>query len=353
LKPQETWWERLPKLLKYYENDAQLRDILITGGDALMSSDKSLKRILDEVYRMAKEKRTQNRERPDHEKLAPMQRVRLGSRLPVYLPQRITNGLIEVLSGFREKAKKIGFKQFIIQTHFESAMEVTPEVVEGIKKLTSAGWLVTNQQVFTAAASRRGHTAKLRKVLNDIGVLTYYTFTVKGYKENSFNFANNARAMQEQIEEKFIGTIPDEYQPLIQSFPESAEGMVEHIDSLRHVIDVPFLATDRNVMNLPGVGKSLTYRTIGITHDGRRILEFDHDHTRTHSPIIDKMGKVTVIESRSIGNYLSRLKEMNENLKDYEDVWGYSIGETEARSPVFTYPDPGVAVTDKMTNLEI
>jgi lysine 2,3-aminomutase len=339
--------------MTYYEEDAQLRDILITGGDALMSSDKSLKRILGEVYDMAKRKVEANKNRSEGDKLAPMQRIRLGSRLPVYLPQRITDNLVKVLAEFRKKAKKIGFKQFVIQTHFESAMEVTPEAAAGIKKLTSAGWLVTNQLVFTAAASRRGHTAKLRKVLNDIGVLTYYTFTVKGFRENSFTFANNSRAMQEQIEEKFIGTIPDEYQELIQTFPETADGMVEHIDSLRHVIDVPFLATDRNVMNLPGVGKSLTFRTIGITHDGRRILEFDHDHTRTHSPIIDKMGKVIVIESRSISNYLSRLRQMNENLKEYEDVWGYSIGETENRSPVFTYPNPGIKITEKMTNLEI
>ena len=47
-------------------------------------------------------------------------------------------------------------------------------------KPNAAGWIITNQLVFTTAASRRGHTAKLRKVLNDVGVLPYYTFTVKG-----------------------------------------------------------------------------------------------------------------------------------------------------------------------------
>jgi lysine 2,3-aminomutase len=50
LKPKQTWDQKLTELLGYFENDSQLRDILITGGDALMSSDKSLARILDGIY---------------------------------------------------------------------------------------------------------------------------------------------------------------------------------------------------------------------------------------------------------------------------------------------------------------
>lgn len=41
---------------------------------------------------------------------------------------------------------------------------------------------------------------------------------------------------------------------------------------------LPFLATDRNVLNLPAIGKSMTFETIGITAEGKRILRFDHDH---------------------------------------------------------------------------
>ena len=49
LRPDETWSERLQRLMEYFENDTQLRDILITGGDALMSSDASLKKMLDAI----------------------------------------------------------------------------------------------------------------------------------------------------------------------------------------------------------------------------------------------------------------------------------------------------------------
>jgi len=353
LKPVDSWWKKLPKLLQYFEKDSLLRDILITGGDALMSSDKSLKRMLDEVYNMAVNKHEDNKLKKDGEKYAEMLRIRLGTRLPVYLPMRITDNLVSILAQFKEKASKIGFKQFIIQTHFETALEVTPESAEGVRKLLSTGWTVTNQLVFTAAASRRGHTAKLRKVLNDIGVLTYYTFTVKGYKENSHTFANNARAVQEQIEEKALSKIPHDKFDTIKEFPHDAENMIANINSLRKECNIPFLATDRNVLNLPGVGKSLTYCTIGITHDGRRILEFDHDRTRNHSPIIHKMGKVIIIESKSVSDYIDQLERMGENVDEYENVWGYSLGETEERMPVYKYPGYDFKITDEFTNLEI
>lgn len=353
LNPDEKWPAKLKRLMQYFEQDSQLRDILITGGDSFMNSDRSLKHILDEVYQMAIRKREANKERPDGEKYAEMVRIRLGTRLPAYLPQRITLELKEILAEFKQKASKIGFKQFVVQTHFESALEVTPEVKVGIERLRSAGWTVTNQQVFTTAASRRGHTAKLRKILNDIGVITYYTFSVKGFIENSHNFATNSRAMQEQQEEKSIGAIPESEYNNIRSLSEDAEHLVENIDHLRKKLDVPFLATDRNVLNLPGVGKSQTFRVIGITRFGKRVLEFDHDHNRNHSPILEKMGKFYVVESKPIGQYLEEIEEMGEDVSEYLSVYGYSIGETEYRMPIYEYPEYDFEMTGKMTNLEI
>lgn len=353
LKPEESWDERLKKIMEYWEKDTQLRDILITGGDALMSTDKSIQKILDQVYEMALKKKEANKHKPKGEKHAEILRVRLGSRLPAYLPQRVTPELAKILKDFKAKASKIGVKQFLIQTHFESPMEVTPEVENCINQLILSGWTVTNQHVFTSASSRRGHTNKLRQVLNDVGVLPYYTFSVKGYMENNFNFATNARAVQEQIEEKVIGEIPEKFHAQIREFPLNAENMKENIAALRQEAQLPFIATDRNVLNLPGVGKSLTYRVIGITRYGRRILEFDHDGNRRHSPIIHKMGKVIIIESKSISEYLAQLEEIGENINEYESIWGYSIGETEPRLSVYEYPEYEFEVAEEMTNLEI
>ncbi len=351
LKPQASWPERLKSLLTYYENDSQLRDILITGGDALMTSDKQLEKILEEVYQMAVRKKEANKNRKEGEKYAEIIRVRLGSRLLVYLPQRITSNLIELLLEYKQRFNSIGVQQLIIQTHFVSAMEITPEVKLAIENLLAAGWIVTNQMVFTAAASRRGHTSKLRKVLNDMGVLSYYSFTVKGYMENHQNFSPNSRIVQEEIEEKNIGSIPDNQTSELATILKNPKTIKESLEHFRKKLGVPFLATDRNIINLPGVGKSLTFRTIGITRYGRRILEFDHDPTRNHSPIIHHMEKVIIVESKSISKYLEQLEEMGEDSSDYEGIYGYSIGQTEPRMAIYEYPEYDYKVTEDFTNL--
>jgi lysine 2,3-aminomutase len=353
LKPAVKWKDKLKLIMDYFENDAQLRDILITGGDALMSSDVSMKQLLDAIYDMAVRKHDANKNRKSGEKYAQILRIRLGTRLLAYLPQRVTPELVQILADFKQKASQIGIRQFVIQTHFESPMEITPESKKAITGLLSAGWIITNQLVFSASASRRGHTAQLRRILNDVGVLPYYTFCVKGYMENYHNFAPLARLLQEQFQEKHAGIPPEKYHESISKIPENAESAVQVMNDLREQANLLFLATDRSVLNLPGVGKSFTFRVIGITNDGRRILEFDHDSTRRHSPIINKMGKIVIIESKTIREYLDQLVEMGENEQDYESIYGFSTGITEQRMPLYEYPEYNFEITDKMTNLEI
>ena len=353
LKPNESWPVKLEELMKYFEDDTQLRDILITGGDAFMSSDNTIENILEEIYQMALRKKKRNETLPEGLKMAEMVRVRFGTRLPVYLPQRVTDNLAGILGRFREKALAIGIRQFVIQTHFESAMEITPEARAAVEKLNAAGWIVTNQLVFTTAASRRGHSAKLRKEMNDIGILPYYTFTVKGYMENNFCYTPNARIVQEELEEKSLGRVDARFKPEIEKLVEDPTVISQKIARLRNEADVPFLAIDRNVLNLPGVGKSMTFRTIGITRYGRRILQFDHDSTRNHSPITGKIGKIIIIESKSIHEYLNQLEELGEKKEEYDGLYGYSMGQTEERPSIYEYPEYEFEITKEFSNLEI
>ncbi|PKP54233.1 MAG: KamA family protein [Bacteroidetes bacterium HGW-Bacteroidetes-1] len=348
LLPKESWPSKLQKIMQYFEKDNQLMDILITGGDALMSSDKSLQIILNAVYTMALRKRERNLSFPKNEKKAEIKRIRLGTRLPVYLPQRITAELCQILYDFRTKALKSGIEYFVIQTHFESAMEITPESKAAIEKLSQTGWMITNQMVFTTAASRRGHAAKLRKSLNDLGIVPYYTFSVKGFRENMHNFATNSRALQELTEEKSFGKIPSAEIAKIKDLFNDPININVKMKELRMDLRMPFLATDRTVLNMPGVGKSLTFRTIGLTRLGRRILEFEHDHTRKHSPIIHKMGKIVIIESKSINEYLDQLKNMGEDINAYLSIFGYSIGETEPLPAFWKLSDFNECNTEKM-----
>ena len=353
LRPKESWDHKLRRLMNYFEEDTQLRDILITGGDALMSQNKTLRNMLEAVYRMACRKRRANAGRPDGEKYAELQRVRLGSRLPAYLPMRVNDELVEILREFREKASAVGVKQFIVQTHFQTPLEVTPEAEEAIRKILSAGWLITNQLVYTVAASRRGHTARLRQVLNSLGVVCYYIFSVKGFEENRAVFTPNSRSMQEQVEEKVYGRLTagqaSELDALLADGRDTAAKLRRFMRKYR----LPFLATDRSVLNLPAIGKSMTFRLVGLTPEGRRILRFDHDRTRRHSPIIDRMGEIFIVESKSVAAYLRQIGKMGEDPEDYASIWAYTRGETEPRFGLYEYPGFDFGVTGRMSNLEL
>ena len=366
LRPKESWDSKLRRLMTYFEQDTQLRDILITGGDALMSQNKTLKNILEAVYRMAVRKQRANLERPEGENYAELQRVRLGSRLLAYLPMRINDELVDILREFKEKASAVGVKQFIIQTHFQTPLEVTPEAKEAIRKILSAGWIITNQLVYTVAASRRGHTTRLRQVLNSLGVVCYYTFSVKGFNENYAVFAPNSRSMQEQQEEKIYGQMTPEQAEELYKILETKvsagineEKTKEDADTPKQIRrfmrkhHLPFLATDRSVLNLPAIGKSMTFQLVGLTEEGKRILRFEHDGTRHHSPIIDQMGQIYIVENKSLAAYLRQLSKMGEDPEDYASIWSYTKGETEPRFSLYEYPDFPFRITDKMSNLEI
>jgi lysine 2,3-aminomutase len=155
------------------------------------------------------------------------------------------------------------------------------------------------------------------------------------------------------MQEKVIGALPEKYLEEIASIGMNAEKSREILADIRKKAGLPFLALDRNVLNLPGVGKSLTFKTIGITPGGKRVLLFDHDHTRRHSPIIQKMGKVTIVESKSVMKYIEQMEAMGENPTEYESTYGYSISKTEAVMPVYQYPEYDFAITEEMTNLEV
>ena len=87
---------------------------------------------------MAKQKQDDNKSRPAGDKYAEIQRVRLGTRLPVYLPMRINDELITILSEF-EEAEPRNFT-ILYSDSLQTPLEITPEVCEGIRKLHAAGW---------------------------------------------------------------------------------------------------------------------------------------------------------------------------------------------------------------------
>jgi lysine 2,3-aminomutase len=106
---------------EYLENTPTVRDVLLSGGDPLLFTDAKLDRIL-----------TRLRQIPH------IQFVRIGSRIPIFLPQRITPELCEMLKKHHP---------LFISIHTNHPKELTSEVQEGLIRLAEAGIPLGNQSV--------------------------------------------------------------------------------------------------------------------------------------------------------------------------------------------------------------
>ena len=143
--------------LQYIKNNSEIRDVLITGGDALMLSDRTLDWLLGEL-----------------DAISHVEIKRIGTRTPVTLPQRITANLCAVL-------KK--HAPIYINTQFNSPLEVTPEAKQACDRLIGAGEVLGNQAVLLKGINDNVHVMKkLNQELLKIRVRPYYLFQAKEVK---------------------------------------------------------------------------------------------------------------------------------------------------------------------------
>lgn len=148
---------QLQKALDYIKNNSEIRDVLITGGDPFMLSDKRLDWLLGELDQI------------DHVEIK-----RIGTRTPVTLPQRITPELCQVLSKH---------KPLYINTQFNSPLEVTYEAEQACDRLVAAGCVLGNQAVLLKSINDDVHIMKkLNQELLKIRVRPYYLFHAKQVK---------------------------------------------------------------------------------------------------------------------------------------------------------------------------
>ena len=113
--------------LDYLRRTPQVRDVLLSGGDPLTLAPKILERLL-----------TALREIPHIEV------VRIGSRVPVFMPQRVTTELTDMLQQFHP---------LWINIHVNHPNEITAELAEACDKLTRAGIPLGNQSVLLAGVN--------------------------------------------------------------------------------------------------------------------------------------------------------------------------------------------------------
>jgi lysine 2,3-aminomutase len=107
--------------VEYIRKTPIIRDVLISGGDPLVMSDEKLERIIQKIRAIP------------HVEI-----IRIGTRTPVVMPQRITDGLVNMLKKYHP---------IYVNTHFNHPREITAESREACRKLADAGIPLGNQSV--------------------------------------------------------------------------------------------------------------------------------------------------------------------------------------------------------------
>lgn len=147
----------LSAALEYIKNNPEIRDVLITGGDALLLSDETLEWLLNELHNIP------------HVEIK-----RIGTRVPVTLPSRITENLVKILSKY---------PPLYLNTQFNHPKEVAKEAKEAVDKLISAGVIIGNQAVLLKGINNDPNVMKkLNQELLKIRVRPYYIFHAKNIK---------------------------------------------------------------------------------------------------------------------------------------------------------------------------
>jgi len=137
--------------IAYIARHPEVRDVLISGGDPLVLPLKTLERLLTDIRAIP------------HVEI-----IRIGSRVPVFLPQRIDDELVNVLKRFHPLWMNI---------HFNHPKELTPEVKEALARLANAGIPLGSQSVLLAGVNDCPNTIKaLVRELVKNRVRPYYLY---------------------------------------------------------------------------------------------------------------------------------------------------------------------------------
>jgi len=97
--------EKMEKAIQWIADTPEIKEVLITGGDPLLLSNAVIEKILAKLSRIGH-----------------VERIRIGTRIPVTLPQRITDSLVGAISRFHNPGKR----EIAVVTHFEHPYEITP-----------------------------------------------------------------------------------------------------------------------------------------------------------------------------------------------------------------------------------
>lgn len=143
--------EDLENALKYIASHPGIREVILTGGDPLTVSDSQLDRVLFELR-----------------KISSVEIIRIGTRMPVVAPQRVTIELVQIL----RKHKPV-----FLMTHFNHPRELSFEAAEALERFVDHGVPVFNQMVLLNGVNNHEAIVQaLSRRLLYLRVKPYYMF---------------------------------------------------------------------------------------------------------------------------------------------------------------------------------
>lgn len=139
-----------PKLLDYLMNNTHIEEVILSGGDPLMLADHKLRKLLLQL-----------------EKVAHLQTIRIHSRLPVFIPSRLSKQFYDIFAQSRLSR--------VLVLHINHAREISEELVVAGIKTRENGFTLLNQAVLLRGVNDNAETQiKLSKNLFRAGILPYY-----------------------------------------------------------------------------------------------------------------------------------------------------------------------------------
>ncbi len=147
-------WKEIVKALLYIQEHEEIRDVILSGGDPFMLPVDLLEKILNSIYQIISKRENGI--------------IRIGTRVPCVLPQRVTQELCDMLKKYHP---------IYVNTHFNHPAEITPESKKACERLANAGIPVGNQTVLLKGVNDNPETMKkLMQGLINMRVRPYYIY---------------------------------------------------------------------------------------------------------------------------------------------------------------------------------
>jgi EF-P beta-lysylation protein EpmB len=142
--------KRWQQALNYNTNQNDISEVIFSGGDPLMANDEHLTWLVEQI-----------------EKIPHVRRLRIHTRLPLVIPNRITNNLVNLLSNTSLKATMV--------LHINHGNEIDDDFAKAIEPLRNAKVPLFNQSVMLKGVNDNAKTlSDLSEKMFDIGIIPYY-----------------------------------------------------------------------------------------------------------------------------------------------------------------------------------